>query len=195
MIALRPSAQRGILDATRRDTPAESETLAELDDSFARLTSRELDRAYRLAGLILGDAAEAEDAVGEAFERAWSRAGQLRDPARFQAWIDRIVVNVCRDRLRRRRRVRFIELDASHESRAAADPFQRVLDADEAVRSMANLTPDEPIVIVLHFWADLTLDAIAERLGWRTGTVRSRLHRSLQRMRADLARGPADGHR
>src|SRR5436853_5099879 len=83
---------------------------AEEPDTVTRLIEHGLDRAYRLAGLILGDAAEAEDAVGDAIEAAFRHARELRDPARFGAWFDSILINRCRDRLRRRGRVRFIAL-------------------------------------------------------------------------------------
>jgi RNA polymerase sigma-70 factor (ECF subfamily) len=73
---------------------------------FLEFASAELDRAYRLAGLLLADASEAQDATQDALVRAWRSSGSLRDAASFQAWFDRILVNVCRDRLRRERRRR-----------------------------------------------------------------------------------------
>lgn len=153
---------------------------------IAQLADHELDRAYRLAGLILGDASEAEDAVGDALERAWSRAAQLRDPAGLQAWFDRILVNLCRDRLRRRGRVRFLVLADDAVDRR--DSFRDVLAKDEALRAMADLSDDERVTVVLHFWADLTLVEVAARVGWPVGTVKSRLHRALERMRATAVR-------
>lgn len=145
-----------------------------------------LDRAYRLAGLILGNASDAEDVVGDAIERAWRDIDALRDPDRFQAWFDRIVVNACRDRLRRRRRIEFIQL-VGDVSPHAADPFGSVIDGDATTRAMRVLTAEERIVVILHFWADLTLEAVAERLGWPVGTVKSRLHRAIERMRVEAA--------
>jgi len=152
---------------------------------IAQLAGHELDRAYRLAGLILGNAAEAEDAVADAIEQGWSRAAQLHDPASFHAWFDRILVNVCRDRLRRRGRIRFVALADDVVDRR--DPFRDVLARDEALRTLSELSDEERVVVVLHFWADLTLAEVAARLGWPVGTVKSRLHRALERMRtADL---------
>lgn len=180
------SAHRG-LEETLDARPIE-----EPRGAFIRMAERELDRAYRLAGLLLGSGADAEDAVGDALERAWREIGRLRDPERFQAWFDRIVVNACRDRLRRRGRVRFVELDGQDPGRAP-DAFRAILDADEAFRAMTSLTPDEREVIVLHFWADLTLESVAERLGHPVGTVKSRLHRALGRMRAEMPARPAEG--
>jgi RNA polymerase sigma-70 factor (ECF subfamily) len=153
-------------------------------DQFVRMAEGELDRAYRLAGLILGSGGEAEDAVGDALERAWREIDRLRDMDRFQAWFDRILVNACRDRLRRRGRIRFIRLPGD-DSPAAPDPFAAVLQADAAARAMRDLPDDEREVVVLHFWADLTLEAVADRLGRPVGTVKSRLHRALARMRVE----------
>jgi RNA polymerase sigma-70 factor (ECF subfamily) len=157
-----------------------------LTERFLRLADRELDRAYRLAGLLLADRAEAEDAVQDALVRAWYRRDTLRDPAGFAPWFDRILVNRCRDRLRRRRRVRFVELDIARES-ASRDPFRALLDRDEATRALAVLDPDQRLVVILHYWADLTLSGVAERTGWPIGSVKSRLHHALRRLKGQLA--------
>ena len=111
----------------------------------------------------------------------------LRDPAGFQAWFDRILVNVCRDRFRRRGRIRFVPIEGAGIEPRAGDPFRDLLDRDEATRALADLEPDERVVIVLHFWADLTLVAVAERTGWPVGTVKSRLHRALGKLERRLA--------
>jgi RNA polymerase sigma-70 factor (ECF subfamily) len=155
---------------------------ADAKAQFIHLAEKELDRAYRLAGLLLRDSAEAEDATHEALLRAWRKQASLRDPGGFQAWFDRILVNICRDRLRRRARVRFIALDGAAGATVPGDPFGTVLDRDEVLRAMAVLDDDERVVVVLHYWADLTLAAVAERLGLPPGTVKSRLHRALNRM-------------
>lgn len=156
---------------------------------FLEFASGELDRAYRLAGLLLGDRSEAEDATQDALLRAWQSFGSLRDVTSLQAWFDRILVNVCRDRLRRRRRIRFIEIDDQSNPAGRTDPFKRLLDADEAVREMAGLDVDLRTVVILRYWADLTVPEIAIRLGWPVGTVKSRLHRALERIRTDLHTG------
>jgi RNA polymerase sigma-70 factor (ECF subfamily) len=141
-----------------------------------------LDRAYRLAGLLLASGTEAEDAVQDALVVAWQRFDDLREPDKFEAWLDRIVVNGCRDRLRRRGTVRFVPL-AIEMDPAGRDPFVAFLERDALLTSVDRLTPDERIVVVLRFWADLSLETIGERLGWPLGTVKSRLHRALGRLR------------
>ena len=156
-------------------------TKNEAYERFDRQVSGGLDRAYRLAGFILGNAGDAEDVAHDAAVRAWQSAGSLRDPAAFEAWFDRIVVNACRDRIRRNRRVRFVELPAE-DHRQVSDPFQALLDRDEALRLIRRLSPDERVVVVLHYWADLPLTEVAMRLGWPVGTVKTRLHRALEAM-------------
>jgi RNA polymerase sigma factor (sigma-70 family) len=156
-------------------------------DRFLRLANGELDRAYRIGGLILGNRQDAEDATQEALLRAWRSSASLREEGLFQAWFDRILINVCKDRLRRRRRVRLIELDPGAALPEDRDPFREISNRDEVVRALAYLDADLRIVIVLHYWADLTLEGVAERVGWPLGTVKSRLHRGLKLMRVRLA--------
>jgi RNA polymerase sigma-70 factor (ECF subfamily) len=168
-----------------REDPLSSASSMDATEQVRQLAAGSLDRAYRLAGLILGDAHEAEDATQDALLRAWRSAATLRDPAGFQAWFDRILVNVCRDRLRRRGKVRLITIDEGI-APIARDPFRAVLDRDEVVRALASLDDELRIVMLLHYWADLTLEAVAERVGWPVGTVKSRLHRGLAQMRLQI---------
>jgi len=157
------------------------------------LADRGLDRAFRLAGLILGDQTEAEDATQDALVRAWRASTTLRDPAGFDAWFDRILINVCRDRLRRRGKVRLVTLDGAADTVTAADAFAKVFADDELLGALRALGDDERIVLILHFWADLTLEAVGLRLGCPVGTVKSRLHRGLKAMRGQLGATEQDG--
>ena len=174
------------VDARAAETPGPDVDVARRA-SFIEASRPALDRAYRLAGLLLADAHEAEDAVQDALVVAWQSFDRLREVDKFGAWFDRIMVNGCRDRLRRRNVVRFIPMDAGIDP-AGRDPFQAFLDRDALLAGLVRLNPDERIVVVMRFWADLPLDAIAERLDWPLGTVKSRLHRALARLRDVLAR-------
>ena len=71
---------------------SESERIA----AFQRLADQRLDASYRLAQAILGNESQSEDAVHDAVVVAWQRWSSLRDRGKFDAWFDRIVVNVCR---------------------------------------------------------------------------------------------------
>lgn len=155
---------------------------AESTDTIVRdLVLASVDEVYRLAARILGDRVAAEDAVQEAALRAWDRRASLRSRDSGPAWFTKIVVNVCRDELRRRgRKPRVVSLDV------AVDMAQvdRITDNDELSGSIARLTPDEQIVLGLRFGRDLTVSQIATCLGVPEGTVKSRLHSSVVRLRA-----------
>jgi RNA polymerase sigma-70 factor (ECF subfamily) len=183
-------AANGTTAPVNRSIAATDETR----ERFLRFARGGFDRAYRLAGLILGDSADAEDAVQDALLRAWRSAYSLRDPADFEPWFDRILVNGCRDRLRRRRTIRFVALGADDERPLAIDPFEAILDGDVLLSGLRALGPDERIVVVLHYWADLRLEDVAARLGWPLGTVKSRLHRALVTLRTYL-QGDLEAHR
>ena len=175
----------GWLSATVTDEqtePAADTASAERRRRFLAASRPALDRVYRLAGLLLGSGADAEDAVQDALAVAWQSFDGLRDADRFGPWLDRIVVNGCRDRLRRRGTVRFLPL-ADGIDPPDRDPFASFLDRDALLGAVNRLTADERIVVVLRFWADLPLEAIAERLEMPLGTVKSRLHRALGRLR------------
>jgi len=175
-------------DATRPEEVGDVATRRVLD-----LADRGLDRSFRLAGLILGDRAEAEDATQDALVRAWHAAATLRDPAGFDAWFDRILINVCRDRLRRRGKVRLVTLDGAAGTVVIDDPFRNVYAGDELLGALRALGDDERMVLILHFWADLTLEAVGARLDCPVGTVKSRLHRGLKAMRRQLGRSSSPG--
>ena len=153
---------------------------------FRSLGDRELDRAYRLAGFLLGDASEAEDATQDALARAWAERGRLRNETSAQAWFDRILVNLCRDRMRRRRVVRWSPIIGT-EADLVADPFAASIAQDAFLRAVAGLDVDHRMVVVLRFAADLSVDEIAQRIGVPSGTVKSRLHYALRALRIDAA--------
>lgn len=157
--------------------------------AFVRLVRPELAGAYRLAGYLLHDAAEAEDATQEAVTKAWESRGKLRDDDRFAAWFGRIVANVCQDRLRRRRGVRVVEInDEIAGDVHSRDDFRDALARDEVGRLVRTLPPDQQLVVALRFWRDLPLEEIAERLDLPLGTVKSRLHYAMRALRKELDR-------
>lgn len=154
-------------------------------EAFRALADRHLDSSYRLAQVILGQRAEAEDATHDAFVTAWRKWSTLRDPALFEHWFDRILVNTCRNRLRHTSR-RPTE-DLSGELRFEAfDAYGPMHDRGLLGPAMAELAPDQRVVVALRFYRDLSIDQIAARLGVRQGTVKSRLHRGLRGLRTSL---------
>ena len=163
-------------------------SVTETEASFERLVVDHLDRAYRLAAVIVGSTDDAEEAVSDAALLAWRSRKGLRDPDRFEAWFSRIVVNTCRDRLRSRRRRPVVEVfpTAPNEASEPGDFRELIHTRDELARAFELLSADDRITLVLRFWADLSIESIAERLGIPSGTVKSRLHHALARLRAGL---------
>ncbi len=184
IVEARTGADWGIAEESVDQPVSRITKLAGREDNraaaFERLASEHLDAAYRLARAILGRAGDAEDAVHDAFETAWRKWSSLRDPARFEAWFGRIVVNTCRDRLRRDARRRTEELDPRQPGR---DPLAGTESRDELDRALARLKPEDQVVLALRYYRDLTIDDIAALMDMRPGTVMSRIHRAQARLR------------
>jgi RNA polymerase sigma-70 factor (ECF subfamily) len=176
---------RRVVEAVVADSPPEARAL----DAFEALSDRCLDDSYRLAAVILRDPIEAQDVVHDAVLIGWRKFGSLRDRARFDAWFGRIVLNLCRDRLRARNRgrVREVMLGAQIEL-GRRDDFGLVAQRDAIAAAFPKLDPDLQLVVALRFYRDLQLEAIAQLLGIPLGTVKSRLHTGLKRLRAELER-------
>jgi RNA polymerase sigma-70 factor (ECF subfamily) len=155
------------------------------DEAFAALTRRHIEAAYRLAWAILADDGDADDATQDAFSLAWRNRASLRDPERFDAWFGRILINVCRQRLRHRALQKVRWLDDTNVL-PVADSSAHVSARDAISRAMSRLDADHRIVVVLRYWADMPIEEIAERLDVPSGTVKSRLHYALRSMRPRL---------
>jgi RNA polymerase sigma-70 factor (ECF subfamily) len=151
------------------------------DAEFAQAISGELAMAYRLAGYILADAVEAQDAVQEASVRSWQAWPKLRERDKFHSWFSQILVNVCRTRLRRIARHRTADIDGVDVE--GGDPFRSALARDTIGRALPVLGPELRIVVILRYWGELSLAEIADRLRIPIGTVKSRNHAALQALR------------
>jgi RNA polymerase sigma-70 factor, ECF subfamily len=164
------------------------------EEAFARLVDRSLTTSYRLAAVLLGSESEAQDAVQDAAITAWERFGSLREHDRFEAWFQRILANRCRDLLRQRRRVRIVDVEAAAGA-MVADTGPGLAEREALASALAALSPDHRLVIVLRFYADLSLEQIVDRTGERLGTVKSRLHYALAALRAAYDAAAREGQR
>ena len=144
--------------------------------AFDRLVVIHLPRTYRIALAILGSEADAGDAVQEAWLAAWRQLPTLRDPARFDGWLDQILVNACRMSLRKRGRVREIRMPDGFEAEASHGALDHVLERDALDRAFGRLTVEQRAILVLHHLERRPLSAIAAALVIPVGTAKSRLH-------------------
>jgi RNA polymerase sigma-70 factor (ECF subfamily) len=144
--------------------------------AFDRLVLAHLPRTYRIALAILGSEADAGDAVQEAWLAAWRQLPTLRDPARFDSWLDQIIVNACRMSIRKRGRVREIPMPEGFDAEAPHAALHQVAERDALDRAFGRLTVDQRTILVLHHLEQRPLAAIAAALLIPVGTAKSRLH-------------------
>ncbi len=156
------------------------------EQAFAEIARLSADRLAAIAYRILRDVGRAEDAVQTTLVTAWRELPSLRDPARFDAWLHRILVNACYAEARKNQRwtvnVRLLPM----ESDTGADEFAQVVERDQLERGFRRLPLEQRIVVVFHYFEGLTLAEIADQLGLPIGTVKSRMHSAVAAMRAAL---------
>jgi RNA polymerase sigma-70 factor (ECF subfamily) len=148
-----------------------------------------MDGVYRLSVAILGDEADARDAAQDTFITAWRQIRAVRDPGKFDAWLQRVAVNAARmtHRSRRRRGVREIPQSrvgpapTSGPSVDPADADARLLDA-----AMRTLEIDQRSILVLHHLEGRSIVELAAILDIPTGTVKSRLHAARRALQAAI---------
>jgi RNA polymerase sigma-70 factor (ECF subfamily) len=156
-------------------------------DAFDSLARQRIDRLYAIAFRILRDHHDAEDAVQDALWTAWGDLRGLREPARFDAWLYRLLVRACyRAGRSRRRRSTIVTVLPVADEIAGGIPADSITERDALDRAFASLTVEHRAVVVLHHYVGLGLDEIASVIGIPHGTARSRLHYGLRRMRDEL---------
>ena len=155
-------------------------------EAFALLASEIADRFLAVARRILRDLDLAEDATQQALLSVWQDLPQLRDPARFEAWSYRLLVNACYTEGRRNRRwapnLRLMSMGEPH----ADDDLGSVVDRDQLERGFRRLSLDHRTVVVLHHYLDLPLERVAEICGIPSGTAHSRFHHAMRLLRSAL---------
>lgn len=154
-------------------------------EAFEALAMAAGDRLYAIACLILRDRQRAEDAVQEALVHAWQQLPALRDPARFDAWLHRLLVNACADEGRHQRRWS-TEVRMIPPIRSTDDGVGALADRDQVERGFSRLKPELRTVVVLRYYVGLPVPEIAKTLGIPAGTVKSRLHYAMETLRAAL---------
>ena len=164
-------------------------------DAFESIVRARMDAVYRLTAAILGDEADARDAAQETFVAAWRELPKLRDPQRFEAWLQRVAVNASRMTLRARGRRRVREIPSSEvvalASHAAAD-HGPATDAARLDLALRRLDVDERAILVLHHLEGRPLAEIADVLGIPIGTAKSRLFHARRALETALRAEDSD---
>ena len=149
-------------------------------------------RVYRLAYRLTGDRHDAEDLTQEVFVRVF-RSLASYSPGTFEGWLHRITTNLFLDGARRRSRIRFDALPDDAGDKLPGQLPSPAVGLDDAMfdadieAALAELSPDFRVAVVLCDVEGLTYDEIADVLGVKIGTVRSRIHRGRSLLRKALA--------
>jgi RNA polymerase sigma factor (sigma-70 family) len=167
--------------------------------SWDEVVTQHSARVYRLAYRLTGNRHDAEDLTQEVFVRVF-RSLSSYTPGTFEGWLHRITTNLFLDQARRKSKIRFDALAEDSDSRMPGrvpSPDSQIDDRlfdDDVEAALADLPPDFRAAVVLCDIEGLSYEEIAEILGAKLGTVRSRIHRGRAMLRTALShRAPASG--
>ena len=151
-------------------------------DEFTQTYAAHHAEALRLAYLLCGDRFRAEDAVAEAFVKVYRqmRRGGVEQP---RAYLRRAVVNEINSRFRRLAVERREAAKRSGDARGLRGADEQIADTDQIFAALRHLPARQRQVVVLRFYEDLLEKDIADLMGISVGTVKSTLHRGLERLR------------
>jgi len=178
----RPRVEREIVERAQSGDEA----------AYASLVRAHQGIALRTAYVIVGAGPEAEDVAQEAFVKAYRALGRFRTDEPFRPWLLRIVANEARNRRRSAGRRGRLELRVAAEAvsgDAAPSPETELLSDERRAALLAavnRLGEEHRLAIACRYFLDLSEEETAAALGCRRGTVKSRLSRALERLRAEL---------
>jgi RNA polymerase sigma-70 factor (ECF subfamily) len=170
-----------------------------IPNDWAAIVAEHSARVYRLAYRLTGNRHDAEDLTQDVFVRVFKSLDSF-EPGNFPGWLHRITTNLFLDRARRATRIRMDGFTEGSEFRLVGSevvPEDAVHDAEfdpDIEAALAALPEKFRVAVVLCDVEGLSYDEIAEVLGVKVGTVRSRIHRGRTQLREELAhRAPSSG--
>ena len=181
---MKERAEAAPVDVTGEDDAALMQKIACGDNrAFEKLVRRHLPRSARMASRVTGSAAEAEDAVQEAFIRVWKHAAEWEAPgtagAQFSTWFYRIVLNLCIDHKRKRIFTPLEEISEPDDGRDNAETGLQRHELSERVRGAIDTLPDrQRAAFVLCFYEERSNKEAAALLGISIKALESLLVRA-----------------
>lgn len=180
------------------DTDPDVELLARIGNNepaaVNEMVTRKLPRLLALASRILGDADEAKDVAQETFLRIWRHAARWRSgEARFDTWLHRVALNLCHDRLRRRKE-RPLNEEEALELADSAPPLDEQLESTERsarmAAALAALPERQREAVVLQYYQELSNIDAAALMNISVEALESLLSRARRQLRRQLADTP-----
>lgn len=159
--------------------------------AIAEFVARKLPRMTALACRLLGDPAAAEDVVQELFVRVWRQAPNWQPgAAKFDTWMHRVALNLCTDRLRKRREMPLPDdWDAPDPAVAVDVAIQAEQQSDRVAHALAALAPRQREAIVLTYYQELSNRDAADLMGIQVDALESLLARGRRALKERLGRG------
>lgn len=151
-------------------------------ETFSELALEQQRQMYRIAVAYLASSADAEDAMQDALLRAWHRRDTLREPAYFGTWLNRILINECKTKLRKRKRLSVMpELPAL----STAPPDEQAM---ELRRALFALPEKYRVPLMLHVLEGYTQAEVASLMGIPLSTVKTRVARGKQKLEQEVTK-------
>jgi RNA polymerase sigma-70 factor (ECF subfamily) len=153
--------------------------------AYAELVARYRDRYARYALHMLGNREDAEEALQDAFTRAYRSLARCDDPERFGAWLFRILVNRCRTAgARRGRRARtFVTDEAALLEASEEHPSTRAAWREEIEHALSRLRPEQREAFLLKYVEDLGYEEMSQMTGVGISALKMRVMRACERLR------------
>jgi len=167
--------------------------------AFEELVARHRDKIYARAFSMMRNEDEAVDLSQEAWVKSWQRLKQFQGESSFGTWMTRIVINLCLDQLRRRKRQRTESIEEMSEESGGVERQMPVVTVNPTERlergelrkkidqALGQLSHEHRTVLVLHEFEELEYKEIAKAMDCSIGTVMSRLFYARRKMAVLLA--------
>ena len=181
-----------------KDTDPDVELLARIGNNepaaINEMVTRKLPRLLALASRLLGDADEAKDVAQESFLRIWRQAAKWRSgEARFDTWLHRVALNLCHDRLRRRKERPLSEEDTVamvDHSPSPQEQLETLHSSERMAAALAALPERQREAIVLQYYQELSNIDAAALMNISVEALESLLSRARRQLRSQLADTP-----
>ena len=164
----------------RESRVGDSSCVLDTVDDLARLYESQYLVMLRVARLVTGSLGLAEEAVHDAFVAVYEHRESVEQPVPY---LRRVVLNNCHS-VQRRKRVERLKIDEL--GRVTGERVVLTGDLDETWRALDRLSYKQRVALVLRYYEDLTVPEVAEVMGERVGTVKSLIHRGLNRLREEV---------
>ncbi|MGG4494238.1 sigma-70 family RNA polymerase sigma factor [Brevibacillus reuszeri] len=169
-----------VLRATRGD-----------DEAFFEAVSLQKEKLYKVAYAFLHNENDALEAIQEATYRSYLKLSRLEHAAYFSTWLTRILIHVCIDEQKRKKRLLVDPIEVGNEQNRDLDIdlHEQTVERMYIEDALSRLTPAHRHIIILKYFEDRTIREIADVLGHPEGTIKTWLHKALGALRKDLRKG------